>query len=234
VLIVFTNIDIISGPCNNIIKDREGRLETLCNQCFMGDKALLRTEFLQQLELVEKIRQNYPDASYFFYPMEIAASQQMIPLMLETGQKAMTNGKKPRISGKLADKGFQQVSFSLYSDWKEMNVFYNYTEKDFDNVLKNIIEAVKRSLEVESISQLSLHSNFKKLPNLYDLSEKLGVSKISLLPLEPLGKAKEMDDGYFLDQDSFEQIIQVVKTLKKNDKPYVSMGLGFGPSRSCC
>jgi radical SAM protein with 4Fe4S-binding SPASM domain len=230
VLVVFTNIDIVTGPCNNINLDEEGNLETKCKSCFLGDKALVVSDFIEQQNLTKRIQQNFPNASYFFYPAETAAAQKLMPAMLETGQKVMTNGKVPEIAQILAKEGFAQISFSLYSDWQEMNKFYGYSKKEYNLLLENIGIAVENNMEVEIFSIVT-PLNIEKLSDLYSLTKGLGVSKLTLLPLESLGKAKDLADENYLDQESFERVLQEVEDLKTNEGPYISMGFGFGPSK---
>ncbi len=230
-LVAFTNIDIVAGPCNNIKRDKYDNLDTRCEQCFLGEKATFSNNFTETTERIKKLKQNYPDASFFFYPAEYYSGMDFTSLMLETGQKAMSNGKKSGIANIIADQGFSQVSFSLYSDWEEMNVFYGYSEVEFNAVIKNIETAVNRRLDVEVFSIVT-PLNYNKIPRLYSLSERLGVSKISLLPLEPLGKAKNMDDKYFLDQETLDKVVQVVESIKSENGLKLSMGFGFGLTKS--
>jgi radical SAM protein with 4Fe4S-binding SPASM domain len=224
VQIIFINIDFlgIGNPCNN---------SESCIQCFLGNIAKNKGDYESDKGTIKKVMDNYPNASFFFYPPEFKTNTEYLQLMKNTGQKAMTNGKAKGISEKIITEGFMSVSFPLYSDLSEMRLFYGYNETEYDILKENIMTSASAGLEVEVFSIVT-PLNYEKLPSLYALAEELCVKKISLMPLVPLGKAKDLRDGFYLDQEILGKVIDVTEGIKKQGGPYLSLGYGFGPNKS--
>jgi radical SAM protein with 4Fe4S-binding SPASM domain len=106
----------------------------------------------------------------------------------------------------------------------------------FDNAILSIKRAVEQSLLVE-IHFVPVKSNYKFIPDLIELSKKLGITKVSILRFVPQGRGKVYHTLLNLNEAELIELKSILSTIAKSEMPVVRVGAPFsvlGLSKARC
>lgn len=203
-----------------------------CKQCFIDEKPTNKTNIEGEISRAERIISANKNNNFFIYPKEITTSPELVELISKIGQQyVLSNAKiiKPRFIDYLKDKGVNRIKITLFGDSEEQSFWNNNTEKEYEEIKKGIKLCAEKNITTE-IFTIITPKNIEKLSKLYDLCKELKVSKINLLRVLPFGNAKNIKKELFMKEQDLEQLILVTEELKKNNGPYISFSLKFGPN----
>lgn len=229
-LVIFTprNIDLlnIGNPCNQN-----------CRQCFAVENCasgkLGKATMDEEINLGRRIIKNYPASSIFVYPKEATTSKELVGLAASVGQKyLLTNGKtlcdNPDLLIKMKESGMERIKFTLFPNEEEQYFWNGNSPQEYLQIKEGIRLSSAMGLIPEVYTMLTPLS-ICQLGIFYQDCQDLGVSRINLLRLVPVGNGADADEKYILKEKDLEELLIAADRLKKSPGPYLSFGIKFGP-----
>ncbi|MBW2967682.1 radical SAM protein [Candidatus Woesearchaeota archaeon] len=186
----------------------------------------------EDMDLARRVISANPGSEIFIYPKEVTTTPEILDLSQELGQDhVLTNGKefhRDGLIGKILESGIRTVKFSLFSDAAEQRLWKGNSEEEYRQILKNIKLCSEAGLDTQVFTTIT-SQNIQKLPIVRGIASSLGVSKVNLLRLMPIGAGKGIDDDLLVSADDLKRLMEVTEGLKDSDFPRISYGMHFGP-----
>lgn len=205
-----------------------------CRQCYAVEQGpFVKRTSQEQIKLVEKIMGGNPESKFFVYPKETTNNPEFIELISRANQKyIISNGQvissRPEFLDQLIANNINQLKITLFADQAEQSFWNGNNEEQYENIKKALQIASQRGMKTE-IFNIVTPQNLERVPQLFELSRSLGVSKINFIRILPVGNGKNLDAKYFLTEPAFEELVKMTESFKTRENPHFTLFPYFGP-----
>ncbi|NOZ80356.1 MAG: radical SAM protein [DPANN group archaeon] len=215
-----TNIDFleIGNPCN-----------FSCPDCEFGEmQSAPAFDRQEEVDLITKVMEDYPESSFFLYPPEITTSPYLLPVMKATRQRiTLTNGLglNERMLDRLKEAGLRYLKVTLFATPGEQMRWQAIQEPMYWRIRKNIERAVDKGFRVFLNTVLN-KDNLGSIVPLARQSNDMGIDRIKFIrERTPVWKP------WYLAEEDMDRLIRNVEEAKQGPSPRIQLSLtGAGPN----
>lgn len=205
-----------------------------CSQCYFKEKGPACARNMEEdIKVIEGLAKKFSQSSLFIYPMEIATSMDLAPLLKEVNQKTvLSNGIA--LTGENIDSLFQagitRIKITLFANAYENKLFNHTSEAQYEAIEKNIARCVEKGLAVTVNNVLSKAT----MNSVHDLVRKcvaLSVDRVEFIRLKPTGNARALrKKDYWMDEADMMKIISSIEKCKLiyGRKIHLGFNISFG------
>lgn len=189
----------------------------------------------EEIAFMRRVREQYPDSSFFLYPRDIVTATPLLPVMQEVNQKeTLTNGNRldAKLIQQMVASGLKTVQITLFGTAEEQEYYNRNTPEEYARIKDNIRLCVENGLRVQ-VNNILARDTIGSMEAVSDECVRLGVNRIRFLRLTPHGDGKQLPADLFLTQSDLEDvIIPTFERLKGKYGPqlYLAFGVNFGPN----
>ncbi len=202
-----------------------------CRQCFAKEHGRTERTSEETAALAQRVMDVNPESAFFVYPQEAMTAPESIGLMQRAGQTfVLSTGTTydPGTVDQLRNAGIEEVRVTLFPTAEEQHYWNKNTEEEYERIKKNITLYRDVGMRVQTYTMIT-PQNMMLFPAFYEQANALGVARMGLLRLLPVGNGKTVDRKHYIGETELEELLTMTDALKQPGKPYISMSMRFGP-----
>jgi radical SAM protein with 4Fe4S-binding SPASM domain len=116
-------------------------------------------------------------------------------------------------------KNVDTLIFSVFSDENNLHDYITGIKGSFNTTINSIEATLEHNINTE-IHTVPMSVNYKKIPQIIELANNLGINQVSLLRLVPQGRCTE-NKNLIMDNLEVEELKSMVKRLENNKKDII-------------